>query len=112
MKSRLLLVSTSVLLVVIMSFGQPQNQPASTVSVVGAVRMPGVYRIVREITVSQVIAHAQGFAQDADKKNVQITREGVADPITINLSDVLTGKTPDVPLRAGDVVRVPQIVRR
>ena len=51
------------------------------------------------------IVLAAGFTMDADKKKVEITRNGEPEKIIVNLQEVLTGKVPDVPLKAGDVIR-------
>jgi protein involved in polysaccharide export with SLBB domain len=67
--------------------------------------MPGIYQAKSEFTLVQAIALAQGFTAQSDKNNVEITRSG-SEKITVSLQAVLTGKTPDVVIKDGDVIRV------
>ena len=111
---RLLLASMLVSLVgIAMAQAQQQDQPANTVSVLGQVRRPGIYQVTadRSLSLTQAIALAQGFTMDADKKKVEITRNGEPEKITVDLQAILLGKVPDVPLKAGDVIRVPALRR-
>jgi protein involved in polysaccharide export with SLBB domain len=109
MKHPLLVLALLLIRLAIPAMAQQQDQPANTISVVGEVTLPGVYslRPNRTLTISQAIALAKGFTKSAYKKKVEITRNGAPDKITVDLAAVLAGKVPDVPLQAGDVVRVP-----
>src|SRR5579864_9049621 len=104
---RLLLASVLVsLMAVAMAQARQQDQAADTVSVLGQVRMPGIYplrRADRTLMLTQAIALASGFTIDADKKKTEITREGAPEKIIVNLQDVFSGRAPDMPLQAGDV---------
>ena len=108
---RLLLASVLVSLIAgAMVQARQQDQATDTVSVLGAVRMPGIYPLRRAghpLTLIQAIALASGFTLDAAKKKTEITRDGASEKIIVNLQDVLTGRAPDMPLQAGDVIRVP-----
>lgn len=79
----------------------------------GSVRRPGVYTLTaRKITLKQALAAAGGLPENADKdapteinlirqmENNQETR------ITVQLDDILSGRTPDRYLQDGDVLIV------
>lgn len=84
---------------------------AVSVSVLGAVRSPGIYKLpVGEgASLLNAIARAGGLTDRASKSGVQIQRrEASAEEsvLKVNLGDILSGKSPDVILQEGDVVVV------
>lgn len=88
-----------------------------SVYVVGAVNKPGEYALSNEkpVTVSQAIALANGFAEDANKAAVEIVRthaDGAHESINADLRLILRGLTADVRLSPNDIVFVPAINRR
>ena len=101
-----------VLLIAVIAAGQAQqpDQSGYTISVVGQVNIVGTFRVRsdRTVTLLQAIALAHGFATRADKKNIEITRVGAPEQITIDAEKVLSGRAVDVPIKAGDVIRVPE----
>jgi protein involved in polysaccharide export with SLBB domain len=110
----LLFASMLATLLTVAAIGEPQQQsPERTVSVVGEVQHPGVYSFKGEqtLTLSQAIAMATGFTARADKKHVEITRMG-SEKMTFDLGAMLRAATPDVPLKDGDVIWVPQLGKR
>ncbi len=86
------------------------------VYIFGAVRNPGALQVKmsKKITLLQAIAQAGGTAQGASKSGVVIKRKdartGKELNIKVNISDILKGKKPDVELKEGDVVYVPESV--
>lgn len=84
------------------------------VSVVGAVRVPGIHQIKGEKTLLDMLAMAQGLDSSASR-TLKIFRKSTgssapADVITINLDDLMEGgKTElNIAIRANDVINVLQ----
>ena len=96
-----------VLLTAVIAVGEAQqpDQAGYTISVVGQVNMPGMFQVRadRTLYLLDTIALARGLTARADKKNIEITKDGVADKIVIDLSAVLSGKAPNVEIKAGDI---------
>ena len=84
---------------------------ALSVSVLGAVRSPGVYKLPMgdDASILIAIARAGGLDDRASKGGVQIKRRdptGEETILKVDLGDILSGKDPDVVLQEGDVVVV------
>lgn len=81
------------------------------VTVVGAVKQPGMVQAVGEFRVLDAIAKAEGLSPDAGP-NVIVTRNvnGRQSQTTIPFKEILAGGKPDqdILLRGGDEVRVPE----
>ena len=116
MKRLLLGITLSVSLIVVIATVQAQqpDQSGYTVSVMGQVKMAGMYRVRsdRTLTLLQAIALAQGLTDRADRKKVEITRNDAQEKITIDLDAVMSGRAADVAIKAGDVIRVPELPSR
>ena len=89
--------------------------PWGTVTVMGEVSRPGPVNMppTMDLTVTKVLMEAGGCKPFADKTNVRVTRcdkDGNMTRTTVNLNEI--GKDgridKDMPLRAGDVVWVPE----
>ena len=85
---------------------------ADTVYVVGAVKKPGAFamRGNERLTVLQALALGEGLVPTAAQKDALVVRtgpDGRREEIAVDLSAVLKGKHPDVPLAAHDVLFVP-----
>jgi polysaccharide export outer membrane protein len=87
---------------------------AGIVYVVGSVMKPGGFtmRTNEQMSVLKAVALAEGLTSTSSKGHTRIIR---TDPITgerseipVDLGKVLAGKTPDMPLRAADIVFVPK----
>jgi len=87
---------------------------AGIVYVVGSVRKPGGFtiRTNEPMSVLKAMALAEGLESTASKGHARVIR---TDPVTgqrteipINLGKILDGKSPDMPLRAADIVFVPK----
>jgi polysaccharide export outer membrane protein len=80
----------------------------------GEVKNPGALsvKLSKKITLMQAIAQAGGTTATAKKSAVVIKRKdektGKEIQIKANLNDIIKGKTPDPPLKEGDVVYVPE----
>lgn len=83
------------------------------VSVVGAVEEPGLYQLSGSTTLLEVLARAQGLAENA-ASTVLVIRNGSASDggsaRRVAIDELLNGGdlTLNVPIRAGDVVKVPE----
>ena len=80
------------------------------VSVLGAVGSPGRMPFVENLTLVQAISAAGGLTPLAAPRRVRLTRPGPDGPSTIEVSvkDITEGRKPDMPLRAGDLIFVPE----
>jgi polysaccharide export outer membrane protein len=85
------------------------------VSVIGAVRVPGIYQIKGQKYLLDMLAMAQGLDQTAAGKSIQIMRHDSDAPqesrtITVSTEDLfMNGKTElNIPIQAGDVINVLQ----
>lgn len=80
------------------------------VSVMGAVARPGTFPIQPGMTVVQAISMAGGFTALANQNGAVLTRrtdEGVR-RFPVPARRISEGRQPDVPLREGDIVFVPE----
>lgn len=79
--------------------------------VIGEVKNPGEYDLVKEMTVVQGIARAGGFTEWADKKGIVLLRreDGVERRVPVNYRDIVSGKSAseNMMLRANDTIVVP-----
>ena len=83
------------------------------VSVIGSVQKPGSLPWTEGMKLVDAISLAGGFTSIADADHVRLTR--VVGPnktvtATVSVDDITDGKLPDVPLQAGDTVKVDQRV--
>lgn len=89
-----------------------QESNSKRVSVLGAVAKPGTLPIVPGMTVIYAVSQAGGFTALASKDDTVITRRvgGKLERYRIEVSRISRGDAEDVPLRAGDLVFVPERV--
>lgn len=80
------------------------------ISVEGEVKRPGVYNYQRGMTALNACIMAGGFDKYAAANRTLIIRKkgGKQVIIKVNLNDVKEGKAPDVELRPGDRIHVPE----
>jgi len=78
--------------------------------VLGEVKEPGSYEMVGNMTVLKAISMAGGFTSYAAEGSVFILRTKKTGPekIEIDFSAIKKGQSPDIEIRPGDVVTVPQ----
>jgi polysaccharide biosynthesis/export protein len=78
---------------------------------VGEVKTPGEYDLIKEMTVVQAIARAGGFTEWAKKDKLLIIRSeaGVEKRFSVNFGEIVKGKNieQNILLRANDTVIVP-----
>lgn len=80
------------------------------VTVMGAVARAGTFPIEPGMTVLQAISSAGGFSNLASQNDTVLTRrtpEGVQ-RFTVPARRISDGREPDVPLRGGDIIFVPE----
>ena len=89
-----------------------QASNSKRVSVLGAVSKPGTLPIVPGMTVVYAVSQAGGFTPLASKDDTVITRRvgGKLERYRVELSRITRGDADDFPLRAGDIVFVPERV--
>jgi polysaccharide export outer membrane protein len=84
---------------------------AGIVYILGDVAHPGGYVMQNDshLTVLQAIALAAGTSKTASEKRVRLVRtvDGLSHSIDLPLRDMERGGSPDVPLRADDILYVP-----
>jgi len=85
---------------------------ADLVYIVGAVHRPGgfVLNERESMTVLQAVSMSEGLEKTSAPKNAKIIRSGTTSKrteIPVNLSNILSGRSSDVPLLANDILFVP-----
>jgi polysaccharide biosynthesis/export protein len=86
---------------------------AGIVYVVGGVNKPGgfIMKSSEKMSVLKAVALAEGLTRTSSKGRARIIRtdagSGERSEIAINLGKILSGKVPDPPLKAADIVFVP-----
>jgi protein involved in polysaccharide export with SLBB domain len=86
------------------------NKSLRRVSILGAVKSPGVYELKDQSTLAEVLAASGGPTPVADLRRITISRAGSDQKITADLSGATRGGgtgTP-VPLQPGDLILVPE----
>jgi polysaccharide export outer membrane protein len=91
-------------------FGKGLNQSESKVYVSGEVEKPALYDYNPGLTALSVCIMAGGFAKYAAPNRTTIVRmeNGEQKIIKIDLDEVVKGRTPDVELKPGDRINVPE----
>lgn len=89
-----------------------ETTTSKRISVLGAIARPGTFPIVPGMTVIQAVSGAGGFTPLASKDDTVVTRRvhGKLERYRISVSEVSRGNAEDFPLRAGDIVFVPERV--
>jgi polysaccharide export outer membrane protein len=82
----------------------------SKIYIEGEVKKPGIYDHHLGLTAMNACIMAGGFGQFAAPNRTQIIRQNgdEVEIIKINLNRVKDGKTPDIELKAGDRIHVPE----
>jgi polysaccharide export outer membrane protein len=83
------------------------------VSIVGAVQKPGSLAWSEGMKLVDAISLAGGLTSLADGDHVRITRNvgpGTTVSATVSVDEITDGRQPDVPLQAGDTIKVDQRV--
>jgi polysaccharide export outer membrane protein len=85
---------------------------ADLVYVVGSVNKPGGFVLNERASMSvlQAVSLAEGLQKTSSPKSAKIVRTGLTgskEEIPVNLSKILSGSAPDIPLLANDILFVP-----
>jgi protein involved in polysaccharide export with SLBB domain len=90
-------------------------QAAGSVLVDGWVEKPGAYPATRGLTVTGAVAAAGGHTFPANRSQTVVKRvlgSGEDQSFTVDLDAIEKGEAPDLPVRDGDVVRLPPTYAR
>ena len=83
----------------------------NTVEVRGAVFRPGMYNLGEQVnSVRSLVEHAEGTTEMAFTNRAVIHRmkqDRTLEVVSVDLAGIMSGKTPDVPLKENDVLFVP-----
>ena len=97
----------------IVTIGMVTDRYTNRAELKGAVLRPGTYAIGGDITtIGDLIAKADGLAEDAYTRRVMIYREGpdlTLEVISVDLGDILAGRAPDVALHRNDIIEVASV---
>jgi protein involved in polysaccharide export with SLBB domain len=74
------------------------------VTILGAVRNPGVQNLDPTLTIADALALAGGASPDGKQDNIELRRRGARVPVKLSLATRLA----DTPVRSGDQLVVPQ----
>ena len=92
---------------------QVQQHHQQTFVILGQVRKPGTYELpvgAKHLTLLQAVSLAGGFSEVANIKKIKIVRlggeGGENQVIHANADAIISGRDPDIELKAGDVVNV------
>ena len=74
----------------------------------GAVREPGSYPVLRNLTLMQAVALAKGVTEDSNPRRVAVFRtiNGTRQAAAFDLTDIRRGQATDPPVYPGDIVIV------
>ncbi|MGD0529975.1 MAG: polysaccharide biosynthesis/export family protein [Polyangiaceae bacterium] len=104
--SKKILVNPQVTLVV-------KQYNSKKISVIGAVNKPGSLPWTDGIKLVEAISLSGGFTSLGDQNHVVLTRNvagGKTVTAVVSVEEITDGKQPDVPLQAGDTIKVDQRV--
>lgn len=87
----------------------PSSQSAA-VLLLGAVEEPKSIGFKDRLTLIQALAYGRGPSEGAYLRKIVVVRGSLTEPkaTTIDLTEILTGRAPDVVLQPGDIVWVPR----
>jgi protein involved in polysaccharide export with SLBB domain len=74
------------------------------VTILGAVRTPGVQNVDPTLTIADALALAGGVAGDGKQGKIELRRRGAKIPVSLSM----TARLADTPVRSGDQLFVPQ----
>ncbi|MEZ0539163.1 SLBB domain-containing protein [Fibrella arboris] len=86
------------------------NRYENQVTIAGAIYRPGIYSLDQNKTLKELIASADGPRGEAlmGRVNIQRTREDMTtENITVDLTKILNGTQPDLPLQREDLITLP-----
>lgn len=80
----------------------------SKISILGEVKLPGSYQLKERMTLTQALALAGGFTQEADLSSIQIMRTATnkKETLTVDLDKIMSKVEPDIEVRPQDTIIV------
>lgn len=89
-----------------------EERNSQRVYVLGQVEKPGTFPFTPNMTVIEAITLAGGFAQVASRNSVKLSRtvEGREIVMKVSAGDISSGSKPNVFLRPGDIIFVPEAI--
>ncbi|MCS6858318.1 MAG: polysaccharide export protein [Sandaracinaceae bacterium] len=87
-----------------------QEYNSRRISILGAVRQPGSYPIRSRMGVVEAISLAGGFTALANRDGTRLTRRinGELRTFNVPVDRIASGQEPDIVVRAGDILHVPE----
>jgi protein involved in polysaccharide export with SLBB domain len=87
-----------------------KEQTSKKIYILGQVGKPGTFSYTPEMSVVEAITVAGGFTPLAAKNDTTVTRteEGRKTVVRVPVADIGEGKAPNVYLRPGDIISVPE----
>lgn len=88
-----------------------EEMNSQRIVVMGAVQTPGPVAYTRGMTLIDLISRVGGFSENAAKDRVQLTRvtEDERRDIVVPLQKVMRGRAPDMMVKPGDIIYVPNL---
>ncbi len=86
-----------------------KSYASKKVSVIGQVNKPGSVPWTDGVKLVEVVSQSGGFTSIADSKHVILTRQtapGKSVTVVISVDAITDGEQPDIPLQAGDTIKV------
>ena len=85
-----------------------QEYNSKRVTVLGQVQKPGSFPLTPGLTLIQAISQAGGLNSIANRDRVNFTRKGKdgSNTVTLSVEAITAGRSPDIPLQAGDQIYV------
>ncbi len=81
-----------------------------TVAILGEINKPGIYKIVKDLTLLRLIAKAGGLSGIADARKIRIIRmdDEIQNIYEYNFGEILSGRKKDPLIKSADKVYVPE----
>lgn len=85
-------------------------EPMGTYTIQGAVGSPGKYELRAQTSITEAIAIAGGVKDRAKLSEVRVLRSssGATQTIQANVSDIMSGKAPNIPIQDRDSIYIPE----
>jgi polysaccharide export outer membrane protein len=82
------------------------------ITVLGQVQKPGSFPLTSGLTLLQAVSVSGGFTSIAKTDQIRLTRKlkNGAKTVVLSVDSITEGRSPDVPLQAGDVIYISERV--
>jgi polysaccharide export outer membrane protein len=87
-----------------------EDKDSDTVAILGEINKPGIYKIVKDLTLLRLIAKAGGLSGIADSRKIRIIRKDgeMQNIYEFNLGEILSGRKKDPLIHSADKVYIPE----